>query len=235
MQLWVSKLNKNKWKIALIILSVALVTSCIFGVTYAWYDSSDGDATVNVGMDVNYVDIFATGSEIRGEDLIPAKYYYPQTVPYVVVNETEGTYCVFVQIKESGVNYAAQEVEPGFIKGVYYSYIDYKLADGWQQLNDLDKYGFSRGGDDELLVYYYKIIDASEMEELDVFKPIDNEDNFNNAYFQAHPERTLEQVQKVDDKITLSLVAAGCRIAAGSTALPTAEEVAFAEVANAFR
>ena len=233
MQLWVSKLNKNKWKIALIILSVALVTSCIFGFTYAWYDSSEGDATANIGMDVNYVDIFAEGSEIQ-EELIPAKYYDVKNVPQVVVNETEGTYCVFVQIKESGVNYAAQKDEPGFKD--YYSYIYYQLADGWKRLSDLDKYGFSEGGDNELLVYYYKIIDAAQVDELDVFKPIDNEDNLNNAYFQAHPERTLEQVQKVTDTIKLSVVAAGCRTTAkaGEQTLPTVDEVALSEAYTAF-
>ena len=234
MQLWVSKLNKNKWKITLIILSVALVTSCIFGFTAAWFNHVDS-AKANVGMDVKYVDILANGSN-DDYDLIPAKYYQPERIPKVLVGETEGTYCVFLQIKKAGGCIVGNtDTDP--------NYIDFKVNSSWEPMDEatIQSYDFSVGKNDEWLSYYYQIIDAAEVQqvggELTVFDPIGNDDNQTNACFQANPKLTLEQVEAAIDKnVTLSVVAAGCKTAlpAGSTDLPTEEEVAFAEVYTAF-
>ena len=103
MQLWVSKLNTNKWKITLIILSVALVISCVFGVTTAWFNTVDR-AKANLSMDVKYVDIFASGSADNGKNMIPGQTYDINTLK-VSVNEPEGVYCVFLQLSPERIRF----------------------------------------------------------------------------------------------------------------------------------
>ncbi len=223
MQLWVSKLNKNKWKIALIILSVALVTSCIFGFTSAWFNKVE-QAKANVGMDVKYVDIFADGDGETNQ-LIPAKYYTIEKTPKVLVGETSGTYCVFIKIKETGGDVS----KAGYLE----NYIKYAVVSGWNELSDeqAKEFGFKT---EERAKYYYQNITANGQAPLDVFDYVHDKDQF-----QANPQLTLAQVEAANGtgkEVKLSLVAAGCRTAveAGSGDLPTAEEVALAEVYTAF-
>ncbi len=228
MQLWVSKLNKNKWKITLIILSVALVTSCIFGFTAAWFNKNE-QAKVNVGMDVQYVDIFAM-NEDADKQLIPAMYYTidENKIPKVAVGETDGTYCVFIKIKETGGDVDVNK------EGYLTNYIDYKVSSDWNPLSDdqAQTFGFKT---ENRAKYYYQNITASG-QELMVFQALNEE----GAQFQANSDLTLEQVQAAqgeDNYVKLSMVAAGCRTTADkltSQELPTAQEVALAEVYTAF-
>lgn len=217
MQLWVSKLNKNKWKITLIILSVALVTSCIFGFTSAWFNKVE-QAKANVGMDVKYVDIFA-GGDGETNQLIPAKYYTIENAPNVLVDENDGTYCVFLKIKETGGEATV-------------NYINYTQNDDWHELSNSDakeKFGFKI---EERAKYFYQIIEANGQK-----LPVFNSENADGAQFQANPDLTLAQVKAaIDAPVTLSVVAAGCKTTApvGGTTLPSAQEVAFAEVYTAF-
>ncbi len=231
MQLWVSKLNKNKWKITLIILSVALITSCIFGFTAAWFNKNE-QAKVNVGMDVQYVDIFAT-NEDADKQLIPAMYYTidENKIPKVAVGETDGTYCVFIKIKETGGDVDVNK------EGYLTNYIDYKVSSDWNPLSDdqAQTFGFKT---ENRAKYYYQNITANQ-QEIAVFVPYNSTEN-STAQFQAKPGLTLAQVYEARDaekEVKLSLVAAGCRTttaAAGSANLPTAQEVALAEVYTAF-
>ncbi len=228
MQLWVSKLNKNKWKITLIILSVALITSCIFGVTTAWFNTVDR-AKAKVSMDVNYVDIFA-GSGESEHQLIPSKYYKVDNAPKVLIGEDSGIYCVFLKIQERGGCFA-KDVE-------YFQHINYTLNQDWHSLPlaQIKEYGFSTGGENDWTAYYYQVINASEAGgQLTIFEPIAEAPN--SESFRANPDLTLTQVEAaIDTPVTLSVVAAGCKTTApaGGTTLPTVEEVAFAEVYTAF-
>ncbi|MBR3844238.1 MAG: hypothetical protein IKM39_01890 [Clostridia bacterium] len=216
MQLWVSKLNKNKWKIALIILSVAMVTSCIFGVTTAWFNSVDR-AKANVSMDVKYIDIFANGAD-QDHVMIPGQ-NYTITAPTVAVKETKGTYCVFLQISEIG---GAKDCR----------YLEYSLAtqSNWIPLTDEKisekQYRFPVGREDTK--YYYQIVDAANVTTLEVL----------DSTVTVDLNTTYEQIKAAQEgngtPVQLSVVAAGCKTNATGTELPSAEEVAFAEVYTAF-
>ncbi len=212
MQLWVSKLNKNKWKIALIILSVALVTSCIFGVTTAWFNSLDS-AKANVAMDVKYIDIFAGGNGGTYE-MIPTK-EYTINPPTAMVNETEGTYCVFLQISEIGGT-------------AEHKYLNYTVVGGWNPLTDpttLTNYKFPVDREDTK--YYYQIVDASQVNSLAVLQnTVTVTENTTYAHIQA--------AQGEGNEVILSVIAAGCEMADGATELPTAAEVADSETYVSF-
>ena len=215
MQLWVSKLNKNKWKITLIILSVALVTSCIFGVTTAWFNNVD-NSKANVSMDMKYVDIFASGSGDGHRPMIPGQYYDVGTLK-IDVNESKDVYCVFMQLSELG---GAGNV----------TYLDCAPADGWIALDSqsVDLFQFPKKNETK---YFYQIVDAEQVAKLDVLQPTDS--------IRVLPQVTYDQIKGITQNtaVMLEVVAAGCKTTDDkliTQELPTAEEVAFAEVNTAF-
>ena len=211
MQLWVSKLNKNKWKITLIILSVALITSCIFGVTTAWFNTVDR-AKAKVAMDVKYVDIFVDQSG-AGEthQMIPGQ-SITIVSPKVDVNENSGRFCVFVQVSESGGTSG-------------HTYLEYSTVNGWTKLTQqqAESFRFPAGED---ISYYYQLVDASQVSTLDVL----------NTTVTVTSDTTYAQIKKAwetDTPVQLQVVAAGCRTTVQS-GLPTVAEAEYAEVYTAF-
>ena len=219
MQLWVSKLNKNKWKIALIILSVALVTSCIFGVTTAWFNKVESDK-MKASMDVQYVDIFVNQNEINVEEgMIPGQ-FIDITNPNVYVNETSGTYCVFIQVKETGGTGGK-------------TYLMYKTIDGWNQLTNeqAQSFNFPVGED---IAYFYQVVDASQVSRLPVFG-IYNPLYSQNPSVQITLELTYRDITNAwesKNPVKLQVVAAGC--ATKQNGLATVAEADYADVYTAF-
>lgn len=210
MQIWVSKLNKNKWKIALIILSVAIVTSCLFGVTVAWLNTVESDK-MNVSMDVRYVDIFVDrNGDGASFEMIPSQ-TITVTSPKVNVNETAGKYCVFVQVSELGGTAG-------------HTYLEYATVAGWTKLSVQQANGF-RFPQKEDTSYYYQVVDASQVEQLDVLA----------TEVTVTADTTYKQIKAAweeNSPVKLQVVAAGCETK--ENGLATSEEVAYAEVYSAF-
>ncbi len=211
MQLWVSKLNKNKWKIALILLSVALVTSCVFGVTTAWFTYVSSDK-LKVEMDIKYVDIFVDEKDHNASyEMIPGQ---PISInsPNVNVNETSGRFCVFIQVSELGGTAG-------------HTYLEYTTVDEWTKLTtqQADSFRFPAGED---TAYYYQLVDASQVNSLPVFNPT----------VIVNKDTTYNQIKKAwesDTPVKLQVVAAGCRTTAQS-GLPTVAEADYADAYTAF-
>ncbi len=212
MQLWVSKLNKNKWKITLIILSVALVVSCVFGVTTAWFNKVESNR-MKVSMDMRYVNIFVdSNGDNTSYEMIPGQSITVTTMPKVNVNEPSGRYCVFVQVSELGGTSD-------------HTYLEYRSVDKWIKLTPQEAKAFSFP-EKEDTAYYYQLVDASAVQQLEVLDPT----------VTVTADTTYKQIKKAwenDTPVKLQVVAAGCKTEAQS-GLPTAVEVAYAEVYTAF-
>ncbi len=211
MQLWVSKLNKNKWKIALIILSVALITSCVFGVTTAWFYTVSS-SRLDVSMDMKYVNIFvdSTGDNTAYE-MIPGQ-SVTITSPKVNVNETEGKFCVFIQVSELG---GTQE----------HTYLEYTTVNGWTQLSNTQATAFNFPIREDTS-YYYQLVDASLVSQLDVL----------NTTVTITADTTYKQITAAwegSSPVKLQVVAAGCATNV-TDGLATVSEVEYAEVYTAF-
>lgn len=211
MQLWVSKLNKNKWKIALILLSVALITSCIFGVTTAWFNTVESDK-MQVALDVNYVNIFVDNTANGDEHFMIPGQTVAITTPNVNVSETTGTYCVFVQVSEVGGT-------------AEHTYLEYTTVNGWTKLTDVQAaaYNFPQKED---TAYYYQVVDASRVDSLPVLG--------NTVTVTA--DTTYKQIKNAwaeNSPVKLQVVAAGCKTMAANGPA-TVAEAAYADVYSAF-
>lgn len=211
MQLWVSKLNKNKWKIALILLSVAVVTSCVFGVTTAWFNTVDR-AKANVTMDVQYVNIFVDQTGNGNEyEMVPGQ-SITITSPKVDVNESSGKFCVFVQVSELGGTAG-------------HTYLEYTTANGWTKLTNAQAvaYKFPQKED---TAYYYQVVDAATVDFLTV---LGNTVTVNKDTTYAQ----IKNAWKENSPVKLQVVAAGCKTQAVSGPA-TVAEADYAEVYTAF-
>lgn len=212
MQLWVSKLNKNKWKIALILLSVAVVTSCVFGVTTAWFNTVDR-AKANVTMDVQYVNIFVDQTGNGNEyEMVPGQ-SITITSPKVDVNESSGKFCVFVQVSELGGTAG-------------HTYLEYTTANGWTKLTNAQAVAYKFPQKEDTSYYYQLVEDASTVSKLNVLQ----------STVTVNQDTTYAQIKKAwesDSPVKLQVVAAGCATTAVS-GLPTAAEVDYADVYTAF-
>ena len=212
MQLWVSKLNKNKWKIALIILSIAVATSCVFGATFAWINNVE-HSYGSVSVDVNYVDIFSNGTDSETYVMIPGQ-SHAIVSPNVLVREDKGYYCVFAQVSEVG--------------GVEnHTYLEYTAANGWYPLSAQQAATFKFPQKEET-TYFYQTIDASLVDHFPVL----------NSTVTVNKDTTYEQINAATTAAPVKLVtvAAGCKtsVTPGSATLPSATEVEYAQVYTAF-
>ena len=212
MSFWLNILKQNKGRITMIVLSVVVLITSVFGFTTAWFYKVE-TAKLKVDMEFNYVDIFVGTNGYGNEhEMIPSA-SVEIVSPNVMVNETEGTYCVFVQISELGGT-------------SNHTYLEYATVNGWNKLSDdkIQEFKFPFGREDT--AYYYRLVDAASVSSLDVLQSTVTV-TANTTYAQ------IKEAWPENNPVKLQVVAAGCATTATS-GLPTKGEVDYADVYTAF-